>query len=140
MRERITADFIRGMSEGVWLSELGVKSTDLRQRLDNQHARHHRLLRKMTRKKILAVRHTFIPNAEFKNLYPRDDLSDYANEALIRFGQSQCSDNTIRLTGGALKNISFLPHIAPCTKHSISRSFGIFARICAISSYLIQIL
>ena len=44
------------------------KVTDLRQRLDNQHARHHRLLRKMTRKKILAVRHTFIPNAEFARL------------------------------------------------------------------------
>ena len=42
--------------------------TDLRQRLDNQHTRHHRLLRKMTRKKILAVRHTFIPNAEFARL------------------------------------------------------------------------
>ena len=26
VRERITADFIRGMSEGVWLSELGVKT------------------------------------------------------------------------------------------------------------------
>ena len=26
VRERITADFIRGMSEGIWLSELGVKT------------------------------------------------------------------------------------------------------------------
>lgn len=29
VRERITADFIRGMSEGVWLSELGVNDPAL---------------------------------------------------------------------------------------------------------------